>query len=113
MSTPTKRRYSISEVSEQTGVPMHLLRQWETKIPQLKPRRTRTNRRYYLDSDIAIVRRLNHLLRHERLTIPGARLRLAQELHGAGPPRDQRGLIALATEIDETARALQRLLDDV
>lgn len=113
MSKPTERRYTISEVSELTGVPPYVLRQWELQIPQLKPRRTRANRRYYLDGDIEIVRRLHYLVRHERLTLAGARLRLGQELHGAGRPRTQREVLDLADQIDTTARALERLLDDV
>lgn len=113
MPRPTERRYSISEVSEQTGVPLHVLRQWEAKIPQLKPRRSRTNQRYYHDADIEIVRRINFLVRHERLTLTGARLRLAQELHGAGRPQTSREAIDLANEIDQTARQLERLLENV
>ena len=113
MSKPTERRYTIGEVSEQTGVPPHTLRQWEAQIPQLKPRRTRANQRYYLDGDIEIVRRLNYLVRHERLTLSGARLRLAQEIHGAGRPQTSREVLDLLTEIDQTARHLERLLDNV
>lgn len=113
MAIPTERRYSIREVSELTDVPPHVLRQWEAKIPQLKPRRTRANRRYYLHADIEIVRRLNYLVRHERLTLAGARLRLAQELHGSGRPQTRREVLDLAAQIDATARDLERLLETI
>lgn len=106
-----ERRYSIREVSETTGVPPYVLRQWEAKIPQLKPRRTRANRRYYLEEDIEIVRRLNYLVRQERLTLTGAKLRLAQELHGEGRPRTQREARDLLDQITAEANALERLLD--
>lgn len=81
------RYYQISEVAEMTGLPAHLLRQWEEKFPQLKPRRSRTNRRYFTAADIEVIRRINYLLNHEGMTIPGARLRLAQEVHGHSQPQ--------------------------
>ena len=101
MAKPIDRRHSISEVSEMLGVPIHVLRQWEERFPQLRVKRDRANRRYYQEREIAIVRRIKQLLWHERLTTAGARRRLDEELLGAGRPetkQDARELLASAEE---------------
>lgn len=105
------RRYAISEVSEIAGVPPHVLRHWERRFAQLKPKRDRANRRYYGPADIEIVRRIKHLLRHERMTIKGAQTRLAQELHGEGRPRTRKEAIDLVDRIETEVRGLLDLLD--
>ncbi len=106
------RRYAISEVSEQTGVAIHVLRQWEARFPQLKPKRDRANRRYYTEADIEIVRRIKQLLRHENLRTAGARKRLAQELIGEGRPKTNSEIVDLIDRIEAEARAILDLLDD-
>ncbi len=112
MITPSsERRLRISEVSEMTGVADHLLRQWEEKIPQLKPRRDRANRRYYLEKDVEIVRRIKHLMRHEKMGLDGVKIRIAQELHGEGRPRTRREAIDLVDRIESEVRSLLTLLD--
>ena len=111
MTELADKRYKISEVSEITGIATHLLRQWEAKIPQLRPRRDRANRRYYTLKEIEIVRRINFLVRHEGLTLNGAKIRLAQELHGEGRPRTNPEVIALLDKIEDETRAIRNLLD--
>ena len=112
MITPSsERRLRISEVSEMTGVAVHLLRQWEEKIPQLKPRRDRANRRYYLEKDVEIVRRIKHLVRHEKMGLDGVKIRIAQELHGEGRPRTRQEALDLVDRIETEARAMLKLLD--
>jgi DNA-binding transcriptional MerR regulator len=112
MITPLpERRLRISEVSEMTGVAIHLLRQWEEKIPQLKPRRNRANRRYYLEKDVAIVRRIKHLVRHEKMGLDGVKIRIAQEIHGEGRPRTRQEAIDLVDRIESEVRSMLTLLD--
>ena len=113
MTAHDERRYRIGEVSEATGVAIHSLRQWERGFPQLKPKRDRAGRRYYLAADIDIVRRIHYLLRHEKMTIPGARLRLAEELHGQGRPKSTREAVDLLDRIQDEVRAMLDLLDSV
>jgi len=62
---------TIGEVSEDTGVPQHILRYWETRFPQLRPVTRAGNRRYYRPDDIALVRRIDALLNREGYTIRG------------------------------------------
>lgn len=105
------RRYSISEVSELVDVPIYVLRQWEAKITQLRPKRNRSNRRYYTPTDIEIVRRIKQLLRHEKMTLDGVRLRLAEEMHGNGRPQTRQTAIDLVDRIEAEARRLLDMLD--
>lgn len=111
--TSPERRMSIGEVSQITGVPVYVLRQWEEKIPQLNPRRDRANRRYYVDKDVAIIRRIKHLVRHEKMGLDGVKIRIAQELHGEGRPRTRQEAIDLVDRIEAEVRAMQALLDSV
>ncbi len=112
METADKRRYSISEVSEQTQVPAYVLRQWEERFPQLKPRRDRVKRRYYLLEDIRIVQRIKELLWQEKMTTTGARRVLAQELRGEGRPRTRQEAIDLLDQIEAEVRAMLAMLDE-
>lgn len=111
MTNQDDRRYSISEVSELTGTQAHVLRQWEDRFPQLKPKRDRANRRYYVQADIDVVRRLKELLWHEKLTTEGARKRLDQELRGEGRPKTRHEAVALLDELEQEARAMLDILD--
>ena len=106
------RRYRISEVSDLTDIPVHALRQWEARYPQLKPKRDRSNRRYYMPEDIGIVRRIKELVRHEKLTAEGASLRLSEELYGEGRPKSNLEMRQLLGKIEGEARALLDMLDD-
>ncbi len=104
------RYYSISDASRETGVAQHLLRQWEARFPQLKPKRSPTNRRYYTEKDLAIIRRLKSLMRHEGMTGRGAKQQLTRELQGEGKPRTRRELLELADRIADEARIILNIL---
>ena len=62
---------TIGELSEQLGVPQHILRYWETRFPQLKPMQRAGNRRYYRPADVQLARRIHHLLGQEGYTVRG------------------------------------------
>jgi DNA-binding transcriptional MerR regulator len=111
ISPPPERRMRIGEVSELTGVAIHLLRQWEEKIPQLKPKRDRAKRRYYLEKDVAIIRRIKYLVRHDKMGLDGVKIRIAQELHGEGRPRTRQETIDLVDRIENEVRSMLTLLD--
>ena len=53
--------YSISDLAELSGVKTHTLRVWEKRYALLKPQRTETNIRYYLDSDLKMLLLVLHL----------------------------------------------------
>ena len=74
-----KLYHSIAEVSALTGVEAHVLRYWETEFEQLRPRKNRSGHRIYTEADIAVVRRIAHLMHGEKYTLEGARQRLARD----------------------------------
>lgn len=70
---------TISELAGELGVPQHILRYWETRFPQLRPLQRAGNRRYYRPDDVALARRIHHLLNSEGYTIRGVQRVLGQK----------------------------------
>src|SRR5690606_21103116 len=83
---------TIGELAGELGVPQHILRYWETRFPQLRPLQRAGNRRYYRPSDVALARRIHHLLNKDGYTIRGVQQLLsngrvdAEEPSSAPPP---------------------------
>lgn len=77
---------TIGEVSDELGVPQHVLRYWETRFPQLRPITRAGNRRYYRPDDVALVRRIHGLLNADGYTVKGVQKLLAAR-NGAASPR--------------------------
>lgn len=77
--------YSISEVSDMTGVKAHVLRYWETEFPSLRPKKNRAGNRNYRPKDIKAILVIRDLLYKEKFTISGARKKL-QEHYGNPDP---------------------------
>jgi len=73
-----RRYYSISDVTEMTGVKKHVLRFWESRFPVLHPRKNRAGNRAYTERDIKIVKLVQHLLKEEKFTIEGAKKHLKE-----------------------------------
>ncbi|HPO17338.1 MAG TPA: MerR family transcriptional regulator [Candidatus Hydrogenedentes bacterium] len=113
MSTSHERRYRIGEVSKQTGVPIYLLRQWERKVTQLKPKRDRNGRRYYTDADINVVREINFQKEHNRTTLKGASLVLSKKIHGLGEVKNRQKIVEALDKIEDELRTMIHLLDSV
>ena len=76
---PSKRYFTIGEVSELCEVKPHVLRYWEQEFPQLKPVKRRGNRRYYQRHDVLMIRSIRSLLYEQGFTIGGARQQLSAE----------------------------------
>lgn len=79
---PSKRYFTIGEVSELCGVKPHVLRYWEQEFPKLKPVKRRGNRRYYQHHDVLMIRQIRSLLYEQGYTIGGARQKLSGEAEG-------------------------------
>jgi DNA-binding transcriptional MerR regulator len=62
---------TIGELSQELGVPQHILRYWETRFAQLRPMQRAGNRRYYRPSDVDLARRIHRLLNQEGYTVRG------------------------------------------
>ncbi|WP_407059729.1 MerR family transcriptional regulator [Haematobacter massiliensis] len=62
---------TISEVSDELGVPAHVLRFWESRFTQIKPVKRAGGRRYYRPEDLVLIAGIQRLLHEEGLTIRG------------------------------------------
>lgn len=62
---------TISEVADELDVQQHVLRFWETKFTQVKPLKRGGGRRYYRPEDVALLKKIHHLLYTEGYTIKG------------------------------------------
>ena len=76
---PSKRYFTIGEVSELCDVKPHVLRYWEQEFPNLSPVKRRGNRRYYQRQDVILIRQIRALLYEQGYTIGGARTRLSND----------------------------------
>ena len=108
---PSKRYFTIGEVSELCAVKPHVLRYWEQEFPQLKPVKRRGNRRYYQRHEVELIRQIRALLYVDGFTISGARNKLDYDSEVDGKPlvSDYRSEIVsdLIREIDEVVSMLR------
>lgn len=77
-----KLYFSISEVSEQTGITASTLRFWEKEFRELKPHRTQKGQRKYTAKDIETINLLKYLLKDKGLKIEAARIELRKNRDG-------------------------------
>lgn len=82
------------------GVKPFVLRFWESEFPQLQPIRKASGQRLYTDGHIALVRRIQHLLYEQGLTIEGARKAL-----------EENGRKSLLKEIEAELLEIKRMLE--
>ena len=104
---PTKRYFTIGEVSKLCGVKPHVLRYWEQEFPQLKPVKRRGNRRYYQRHEVTLIRQIRRLLYTEGFTISGARTKLKRMAgeHEKGGAAD--------TSNQDMAKMVQQLITEL
>ena len=79
---PDKLYYRIGEVAASTGVPAYVLRYWESEFKLLRPKKDLAGQRLYRKRDLELISRIKTLLYEERLTLEGAKKRLAAETRG-------------------------------
>jgi DNA-binding transcriptional MerR regulator len=77
---------TIGELSQELGIPQHILRYWETKFPQLRPMQRAGNRRYYRPADVDLARRIDRLLNQEGYTVRGVQKLLRDRDEPEMPP---------------------------
>lgn len=116
---PTKRYFTIGEVSELCDVKTHVLRYWEQEFSQLKPVKRRGNRRYYQRQDVLLIRAIRDLLYGQGFTIQGAKQQLqtfkVSELPSTAAARAV-APAAVAQSIDNDQliqEALSEMIDDL
>ena len=98
---------TIGELSDETGLPQHILRYWETRFPELRPLTRAGNRRYYRPEDVALVRRIDALLNREGYTVRGVQ----QLLKSSAPPSVDVDPPAAAARSDAAVPALRAIRD--
>jgi DNA-binding transcriptional MerR regulator len=69
---------TISEVSDELGLPQHVLRFWETRFAQVKPMKRSGGRRLYRPDHVALLRGIKALLYDDGLTIKGVQKMLRE-----------------------------------
>ena len=113
---PPKLYFSISEVSDMTGVKAHVLRYWESEFPDLRPKKNRAGNRSYREKDIRMVMTIRDLLYKQGFTIQGARMQIRTRREEAGDTSHAAAAAATldfpaATSADdERARTLLRTM---
>ena len=103
---PSKRYFTIGEVSELCGVKPHVLRYWEQEFPQLKPVKRRGNRRYYQRHDVMLIRQIRSLLYVDGFTISGARNKLVAENDLSDPSQRNAVVRQLIQELEDVLALL-------
>ena len=61
------------KVNKKGSLPTHIIRFWETQFKQIKPKILNSNRRYYDEKSIDILRKIHFLLKEEGMTIKGVK----------------------------------------
>jgi len=105
---PSKRYFTIGEVSELCAVKAHVLRYWEQEFPQLKPVKRRGNRRYYQHQDVILIRQIRSLLYDRGYTIGGARQQLTGDVAQEDVSQSSQIVHQLRVELEEVLRLLRR-----
>lgn len=78
VSLPSKKYFTIGEVSKICDLQPHVLRYWEKAFQQLKPSK-RSGRRYYQQKDLHLVLQIKYLLHQKGFTIQGAQAQLSSD----------------------------------
>lgn len=68
-----KSYYKVREAAEIIGVPQTTLRFWEKEFPELAPRRSAHNQRYYSKSDLELLQIIKFLIKTKGLKIEAAK----------------------------------------
>ena len=71
------KHYLVTEVCRRLDIKPHILRYWEREFG-IKPDRNSAGRRIYGEAQLERLQLIKHLVRTEKLTVAGARRRLAE-----------------------------------
>jgi len=109
-----KLYYSISEVSEITGLKQYVLRYWETEFSQLKPGKNRAGNRIYRSHDVDTIMEIKSLLYNRKFTIKGAIQHLKYPSKESSQFIEKKNILKLSNSIDiQTLKDLKQGLDDL
>jgi DNA-binding transcriptional MerR regulator len=109
LEVPDKLYFRIGEVAELASVNPSVLRYWETEFDLLVPVKSRSGQRLYARKDVELILEIKRLLYSERLTIAGARKKIAEnrKSHTISDNLDKANIIR---EVKEELRRFRDLL---
>ena len=67
------------KVNKKGSLPTHIIRFWETQFKQIKPKILNSNRRYYDEKNIDLLKKIKYLLKDKGSTINGVKKILDNE----------------------------------
>jgi len=109
-----KLYYSISEVSDITGLKQYVLRYWETEFSQLKPNKNQAGNRIYRSHDIDVISDIKSLLYERKFTIKGAKQHLKEPPNETKQIIPTKKIIKLSNSLDiKTLKDLKQGIDDL
>ena len=109
-----KLYYSISEVSEVTGLKQYVLRYWETEFSQLKPAKNRGGNRIYRSHDVDTIMEIKSLLYDRKFTIKGAQQHLKHPSEKSSQMIEKKKIVKLSKSIDiQTLKDLKHGLNEL
>ena len=68
------------QVNKKGILPTHIIRFWETQFKQIKPKILNSNRRYYDEKTINLLKKVKFLLKEQGMTINGVKKILNNEI---------------------------------
>ena len=68
------------QVNKKGILPTHVIRFWETQFKQIKPKILNSNRRYYDEKTIYLLKKIKFLLKDQGMTIRGVKKILNNEV---------------------------------
>ena len=68
------------QVNNNGTLPTHVIRFWETQFKQIKPKILNSNRRYYDEKTINLLKKVKFLLKEQGMTINGVKKILNNEV---------------------------------
>ena len=68
------------QVNKKGILPTHIIRFWETQFKQIKPKILNSNRRYYDEKTINLLKKVKFLLKDQGMTISGVKKMLNNEV---------------------------------
>tara|TARA_B100001559_G_C16387432_1_gene569537 strand:- start:226 stop:585 length:360 start_codon:yes stop_codon:yes gene_type:complete len=107
-SIPSKRYFTIGEVSKLCDVKSHVLRYWEDEFPMLSPVKRRGNRRYYQRQDVLMIRHIRSLLYEQGYTIQGARKKLSGDDANNDNSMSSQLVHQLVSELEDVLNVLKK-----
>ncbi len=68
------------KVNKKGSLPTYIIRFWETQFKQIKPKILNSNRRYYDEKNIDLLKKIKYLLKDQGMTINGVKKILDNEV---------------------------------